>query len=281
MTDAIERPDQSVTARPHPALRDYLRAYHGYRYRVGEPNIHYGLPSTSLTVVIALGAPIDVGWLGDESSRGRHHAMVSGLAVSPAAIYQVGVQEGIQLDLTPRGVRAIFGLPAAPLRDVLASFDDLLGVSGEQVYDAVSARPDWSGRFAALDRELLRIVDTSARRTSGIDPTLHTSWELIHTANGVDPIGAVADRVGWSRRHLTHRFRSEFGITPKQAARLVRFARARGRLLAGERLADVAHRSGYADQAHFTRDWHQLAGLPPTAWIAEERPFVQDHESAG
>lgn len=42
-------------------------------------------------------------------------------------------------------------------------------------------------------------------------------------------------------------------------------------------LADVAARCGYFDQAHLARDWNDLAGCPPSAWLsAEELPFVQD-----
>jgi AraC-like DNA-binding protein len=41
-------------------------------------------------------------------------------------------------------------------------------------------------------------------------------------------------------------------------------------------LAEVAVRCGYYDQAHFTREWRDLAGCSPTAWLAEELPSVQD-----
>ncbi|MCA1672997.1 MAG: helix-turn-helix domain-containing protein, partial [Actinobacteria bacterium] len=41
-------------------------------------------------------------------------------------------------------------------------------------------------------------------------------------------------------------------------------------------LADVAARCGYYDQAHFTREWRDLAGCSPRTWLAEELPSVQD-----
>jgi transcriptional regulator GlxA family with amidase domain len=83
--------------------------------------------------------------------------------------------------------------------------------------------------------------------------------------------------VGWSRRHLSQRFTDEYGIGPKQTARLVRFQRARDLVAAGTRpLAEVAVDCGYADQAHLTREFCELAGDPPTTWRREERPFIQD-----
>ena len=47
-------------------------------------------------------------------------------------------------------------------------------------------------------------------------------------------------------------------------------------------LAEAAHRCGYADQAHLTREWVALAGCPPSTWLREEFPFLQDlHPEAG
>jgi transcriptional regulator GlxA family with amidase domain len=42
-------------------------------------------------------------------------------------------------------------------------------------------------------------------------------------------------------------------------------------------LGAVAVAAGFADQAHMTRDWRELAGASPAAWMAgEQLPFVQD-----
>jgi transcriptional regulator GlxA family with amidase domain len=90
-------------------------------------------------------------------------------------------------------------------------------------------------------------------------------------------IAGLANEVGWSRRQLSQRFTAEYGIGPKQASRLIRFQRARD-LIAHTRLslAQVAVDTGYADQAHLTREFRELAGDPPSTWLREERPFIQD-----
>jgi transcriptional regulator GlxA family with amidase domain len=104
------------------------------------------------------------------------------------------------------------------------------------------------------------------------------AWRRLVNSDGGIPVRALAEETGWSRRHLASRFRSEIGLAPKEAARVLRFDRARRLLGRHDRpsLVDVANRCGYFDQAHLTRDWRQFAGCSPTVWMAEEFPSVQD-----
>jgi AraC-like DNA-binding protein len=96
-------------------------------------------------------------------------------------------------------------------------------------------------------------------------------------------VSALAAGTGWSERHLTSRFRAEIGLTPKAAARVIRFDRARKLLVrnltehadASYRLADLAADCGYFDQAHLAREFRALAGCPPSQWLAEEFRNVQ------
>jgi transcriptional regulator GlxA family with amidase domain len=86
-------------------------------------------------------------------------------------------------------------------------------------------------------------------------------------------IEGLADEVGWSRKRLWSRFRSQLGITPKRAARLVRFDHAAHLLAAGQAAASVATESGYVDQSHLHREVKTFTGLTPTAvavapWLA-------------
>ena len=75
--------------------------------------------------------------------------------------------------------------------------------------------------------------------------------------------------MGWSDRQLAREFRREIGLPPKAAARVIRFDRAR-RLLPRYNGAVVAAECGYADQAHFVREFVAFAGMRPTRWLAEE-----------
>jgi transcriptional regulator GlxA family with amidase domain len=88
------------------------------------------------------------------------------------------------------------------------------------------------------------------------------------------PIGTLTEETGWSARHLIARFREEIGVTPKLAARILRFERvvARVEQARGVGWADIAYDCGYYDQAHLNRDFRQFAGTSPTAFAAALLP---------
>jgi AraC-like DNA-binding protein len=81
------------------------------------------------------------------------------------------------------------------------------------------------------------------------------------------------------------RFRQQVGLPPKTAARLVRFGAVwrRPATHPAARWDAIASDSGYADQAHWIRDFHQFTGASPTAFLAHpqtQNPVPRPRESA-
>ncbi len=92
------------------------------------------------------------------------------------------------------------------------------------------------------------------------------AWGLLDGGPGVTVADIAAD-VGWSRKHLTHRFREQVGLPPKVMARVLRFERAVALLSGGTGLAEAAFACGYYDQAHLNREFRALSGCTPTELI--------------
>lgn len=258
---------------PHPALRGLVTDYHGYRYDALAPGVHHGLPSSTLTMVVSFDEPLDVQWGSDPGSRGQHWAMVSGLHPEPALIHHSGFQHGVQLALTPLGARVLLGAPAGALAGALVS------LRAPRAYDAMAAAPSWTRRFDVLDALLLdRAAATSSVPIRG---ELSHAWRRIQQSHGAVRVAHLATEVGWSRRHLTELFTAEYGVGPKQAARIERFSRAKTLLDSGCAVADAAVSCGYADQAHLNREFRALGGCTPTQWRTEAVAFVQDEAAVG
>ncbi|WP_097196731.1 AraC family transcriptional regulator [Blastococcus aggregatus] len=269
---------ESVVHAAHPRLRPFVAAAVGYRHEGLPPGEHLGLPSPFLTLIVPLDDPLEMAAHPDPAQPpGSYDGLVGGLHTRPARITHSGRQSGIQLSLTPAGARALLGCPAGALASLDSPLDDVLGAVGTELVERVRAAGSWPARFAVLEQVLHRQV-----ADDGVRPEVAEAWRLTTAGGGRLPVAEVAARVGWSVRHLEQRFRAETGLGPKEAARVARFDRAR-RALAGRAgggrpldLAGLAAATGFADQAHLTREWRAFAGLPPTRWLAAEFGFVQD-----
>jgi len=76
----------------------------------------------------------------------------------------------------------------------------------------------------------------------------------------------LATQLGISPSHFTKSFRRSVGTTPHNYVMRRRLLRAQEMLSQSDlSLVEIALRTGFADQSHFSRRFHQLIGLPPKA----------------
>ncbi|WP_073264734.1 helix-turn-helix domain-containing protein [Cryptosporangium aurantiacum] len=284
--------DEAVQARPAPALRPYVAWYTGYRQAGIAPGRHRGLPSPYLTMIITIDDPLVIEAHPDPGQPGgTYTTLVGGLHTVPALITHDGRQSGVQLALHPLGARALLGLPAGEIGHLDVCGEDVLGPIAVELHERLRAAATWPARFAVLDAVLTRAC--AGRHRPDPAPELTEAWRLL--VAGDRTVADTADAVGWSLRRLSSRFGAETGVSPKTAAKIARFDRVRRRLVTeatrrpsygpmdrrdGLGLADLAVACGYYDQAHLARDFRELAGAPPSQWLAEESRFVQAHGDA-
>jgi AraC-like DNA-binding protein len=285
--------DEHCRRRPAEPLRPYVAYYTGYRQRGVPPARHRGLPSPFLTLIITLDEPLVM--LAHPDPRqppGNFGALLGGLHSAPALITHDGAQSGIQVALRPLGARALLGLPAGELAELDLPAETVLGGACAELRARTVAATSWPERFAILDEILLRRAGSAGAARSPA-PEVAWAWRQLLASGGTVRIADLAAGTGWSDRHLTGRFRTEIGLTPKAAARVIRFDRARHLMIRhaqsisgaapaparsardGYRLADLAAACGYFDQAHLAREFRSLAGCPPSQWLAEEFRNVQ------
>ncbi|HEY1918829.1 MAG TPA: helix-turn-helix domain-containing protein [Streptosporangiaceae bacterium] len=284
---------ESVQGEPAPALRPFVAPYAGYRQVGVPPARHRGLPSPYLTLIITLDEPMQMAEHTDRRRPpGEYVTLIGGLHTIPAIISHDGRQSGVQLALKPLGARALLGLPACELTGVDTDAADVLGPLAVEMQERARAAATWPERFAVLDELLLRQLRDRQLRDGRLgngqlrdgragSPEVTQAWRALLASGGTAAVPELAREAGWSPRRLHTRFRAEVGLAPKEAARVVRFDRAR-RLLqrrvqaAGQpELAALAAACGYYDQAHLAREFRALAGCPPSRWVAEEFRNVQ------
>jgi AraC-like DNA-binding protein len=251
-----------ATRGPHPALAPHVRSLAGWHERADGPVRRAELPGGRIVLVVSFGPTLDV-------DGRRFGSFVAGLHDSPAVTEHAGEGHGVQAYLTPLGARRLLGMPMEELTGQVVELEDLIGAGARELAERLATAPDWSARFALLERA----IAARTLEAPPVAPALEWAWRRLRETDGAVPIGALAGELGWSRRHLAATVRRELGMAPKPLARLLRFERAVDRLRAGATLADAALDSGYYDQAHFNRDFKQFAGLTPTEYLVTS---VQD-----
>jgi AraC-like DNA-binding protein len=199
-------------------------------------------PSTAVTVIINLG----------DAFGGLPTAFVAGLADHCEVVDQRGEIDCLDLKLTPLGAYRLFGLPMSELTNQVADLAEL-----------ACLRP------GHLEEDLLRRADDGPEPA----PEVAWVWQRLRRAHGNLPIAALAAEVGWSRRHLANRFRTQVGLPPKTIARIMRFEELVRRLPTAPS-AETAAACGYYDQAHMNRDFREFAGTTPGEYLARF-PSVQ------
>jgi AraC-like DNA-binding protein len=93
----------------------------------------------------------------------------------------------------------------------------------------------------------------------------------------LDELAAVT---GLSPFTLLRAFRAETGMPPHAYLNQVRVRRARRLLDGGLAPAEVAAHTGFADQAHLTRHFKRVVGVPPGAYQRERHQGVAGDRSA-
>ncbi|WP_055695940.1 helix-turn-helix transcriptional regulator [Streptomyces prasinopilosus] len=154
----------------------------------------------------------------------------------------------------PGTAPALLGVPAHELRDRRPDLADL--------WPAAEVRRATARVNAAAD-PARGLEDLALRRAAEAaappDPMLR---HVVAALDAGRPVAGTADELGISPRQLYRRSLAAFGYGPKTLARILRFRRALALARGGTPYAETAARTGYADQAHLSREVRNLTGLP-------------------
>ncbi|MEU1879873.1 helix-turn-helix domain-containing protein [Streptosporangium sp. NPDC020072] len=223
-------------------------------------------PAVTLLLEFGAGSPVLDGAAGQQQ-RGSVVAG-PGLGSGGAVLARGENVECVQVRLSPVIAGAVLGVSPADLDGAVVSLGDLWGREASRIRERLCDAPSWQDRFALTDALLVRRYEAGPP----VDPEVAWAWHRIVGSRGLTRVDGLAAEVGWSRKRLWSRFRSQLGLPPKRAVKLVRFDHAAHRLVAGEGAAQVAADAGYADQSHLHRDVMAFTGTTP-ATVAGE-PFL-------
>jgi len=258
-----------AAAPPAPELRELVRGYVGFVETSPDPLRRREAPSGTAVMILNFGVPLEVG-APNRPTIAHAGSFVARVSELPATTAFQGTSAGVQVDFTPLGLHLFCGLAMDELPDPAVALAELLGEDGRRLTELIEDAGDWDARFDLLDAAILERV-AAARPPR---PSVQWAWSALEASAGRVEIGVLSDRIGCSRRHLVQGFREEIGVSPKKAARILRFGHAASLLRSGSRasLARIATDCGYHDQAHMTREFGVLAGLSPASYRVATLP---------
>lgn len=169
---------------------------------------------------------------------------------------------------------AVLGIPADACTDQSPALDELWPAGeARRLTEQVAADP--AGALHQLAASWTRTVD--------VDPF---GARVLAMADAGWSVASMSDRLGTTVRHLHRKSLATFGYGPRHLARIMRFGRAVSRAADGRALAEVAAECGYADQAHLTREFKDLAGTTPLRLVAtlddlHPAALTEDRQASG
>ncbi|MGA0546167.1 helix-turn-helix domain-containing protein [Brevundimonas sp. VNH65] len=191
-------------------------------------------------------------------------AVVVGVASRQSTRLLVGgVIHTFHIAFQPAGFHRLFGLNMSGVADAGAPVRDLGLPAVEALVDVIRRAPDFETRVRHCEAWLrLRLASAPPE-----DATARLARAIRRGAVNAS-VANLAARSRLSPRQLQRRFREQVGVTPRLYARTVRFEALINARMASPAASwtELAHRFGYFDQAHLSRDAHDFMGAAPGEW---------------
>lgn len=259
---------EQVFRRPHARLAPYVRSYEGFDERTPTPLRRVEPASAEIVLILSWGPEV---WVGAaDGGRGERLAsFLVGVQDKPSIVESSGVQQGMQVNLTPLGAHLLTGVSMDELSGRAIATSMVLDRRLRSVADRLADIPSWVERFDLFEDALGARLDDAGPPA----PEAAEVWRRLTASGGRLDIARLAGELGWSRQQLHARVRRHLGASPKTLARILRFRRALSLVEhGGQGWAELAVACGYYDQAHFNRDFRAFTGTSPGVYLAARLP---------
>ncbi|UOY00344.1 helix-turn-helix domain-containing protein [Blastococcus sp. PRF04-17] len=245
-----------------PVLRPFVERYWSVRWdRTGQPPFRSEVlshPSVNVSV--------------ETGTRPRFGVrlpavLVHGVVTRRFTVDLVGAGRVSAVKFRPGGYAAFTGGP--PPRDGVVPLGSELGTTPDALLAAVLERDSDDDRAAVLDAAL-------APRAPEPPPAYLDLLALLDRMlddRSLVRVEQVAALGAMSVRSLQRLFAGYVGLTPKAVLARYRLQDAAAAIDAGDvdDLAGLAASLGWFDQAHFSRDFRAVVGVPPSAYLQRAR----------
>ncbi len=168
----------------------------------------------------------------------------------------------------PLGIAKITGVNMVHLTDACIAAEDIWSGEFELLCDEMQSAANTEGSILVLEKFL------AARLSQVKQPyylnNVSNALSLIHHSYGSVHIKEIQLQTNTTKKTLERNFTQAIGLKPKLYAQIVRFNFAKDRLdrlVAKQRIADVAYSLGYFNHSHLASDFRRFAGVTPKQYL--------------
>lgn len=163
----------------------------------------------------------------------------------------------------------LFGIPTAEMVGLDCDATAVFGSWVADLWHKLGSCRTFTQRIVVATEALLGFVNTARPLTS-----IMRTVQRLRSSDASTRVARVAHDSAMSVRSYERQFAGEIGISPKEFARLSRFATAIDlRRMNKDSWLNISHELGYFDQTHMMRDFRIFAGDAPGRLVRPESDF--------
>jgi len=267
-----------------PTERAHLRDVAGYsppiyRYTPGPDLEHlvrrywipvWSLPAGTSTVQRVLQYPVCLLVVSDD------YSIMVGVGTGLGRQELSGAGWALGVMLQPAAGALLLRAPVSTLTDRSIPLPEVPGLDGTTLTERVRVAMREAPTAESAHRTAIAAVEDALRAIGPVDgegALVNAIVSFVEDRSEVQRVSQICTAFGIGERALQRLTARRIGLSPKWLIQRRRLHEAAERLRAGAAvdLAAAAAELGYADQAHFTRDFRTVTGVTPGAFLAERR----------
>jgi AraC-like DNA-binding protein len=260
--ETVHRAELRRDAPVSPQLRPFVERYWSVRWDLtGQPTFRSEVLShPSVNVSVESGTEPRFGYA-------MPAVLLHGVVTRRFTVDLTGAGRVTAVKFRPGGFAAFTGV--LPARNGVTRLGAELGIPSGRLLAGVTAADDDAARAAALDAVLVPLAPQPPGPYLDLIGLIGPMIE----DRGLARVEQVARLGGLSVRSLQRLFATYVGVSPKAVLARYRLQDAAAAIDAGEveDLAGLASSLGWFDQAHFSRDFRAVVGVPPSAYLQRAR----------
>jgi AraC-like DNA-binding protein len=234
---------------PSPDLAPFVEHYWTVEWDLPEPQLRETLPHPSIHLVLENGR---------EELAGIHTRKFSRMIGGKDRVFSV--------KFLPGGFRSFIDRPVSALSERVWDLADVLGPTARGLCRRALAQPDHHATVGILE-DFLRPFHPRADESMRLVQRIAAR---VTSDRAITQVEHIVEAFDVGKRTLQRLFDEYVGVTPKWMIQRFRLIEAANQIHAADApdWADVALGLGYADQAHFIRDFKKIVGQSPADYHA-------------